>query len=120
MTYTDKSDGNTRHIYEWILTASENGTPIRITEYPDKSYAMWGTFGGTVTLQGSWDPVTSPTAIDANSWFTLTESDNTTAITGTGGKAGVILENPVWMRPIAGTDVSLIKFVITASPRGRY
>lgn len=116
-TFYDKSDGNTRLIYEWNLSASENGTAVRIGEYPDKTYAMWGTFGGTVTIQGSNDPTTNASSIEAGSWITLKESDNVTEIANAAAAMGVILENPIWIRVISGVGVTLVKTVIIASSR---
>lgn len=91
---------------EWSLTASENGEAVRIAPWSDKSFGIWGTFGGTVTLQGSWDKRAVP---DADSWRTLTESDNTTAIAVTAAASGVVLENPIWIRAIAGASVVAVK-----------
>lgn len=116
-TFQDRSDGSTRFIYQWVLGESENGEAKRIGEYPDKSYGAWGTFGGTVTIQGSWDACTNPDNIDASSWLTLRESDNVTTCAFAADACGVILENPVWIRVISGAGVSSVKVVITASSR---
>jgi hypothetical protein len=110
-TCTDKSEAGNLLVLEWTLTASENGDAKRIGSFGDKSYAMWGTFGGTVTIQGSWDAGDTPAS---NSWLTLHETDNTTEIALTSDGCGVILENPVWMRPVAGASVSSVKVVISA------
>jgi len=104
-------------IYEWILTASESGEAVKVSEYADKSYGMWGTFGGTVTIQGSWDPCPSKDNIDAGSWMTLRESDNITEIANTAAACGVILENPLWIRVVAGSGITSVKTVIVATPR---
>ena len=93
-------------VTEWELTGNGGGEPVRCPQYADKSYAMFGTWGGaTVVLQGSWD-FDNPTT-----WFTLNESDNTTAISNTANAAGKVLENPIWIRPLmssAGTtDVKI-------------
>lgn len=87
---------------QWTLTASETGEAVRIASWPDKSYGVWGTFGGTVRIEGSFDKSTAPSE---DSWFTLTESDNTTAISGSARMSGVILENPIWIRPKALASV---------------
>lgn len=116
-TFNDRSDGRTRMIYEWVLTANETGKAVRIAEYPDKSYGCWGTFGGTVTIQGSYDAVAQASLIDPTSWITLRESDNVTQCANTAAATGVILENPVWIRVIAGAGVSSVKTVIVASNR---
>lgn len=114
-TFEDLSDPGTQLIYKWTLTASTNGEAKRIGGYGDKSYAMWGTFGGTVTVQGSWDADANPPA--AASWLTLHETDNTTEVALTADGCGVILENPVWIRAIAGSGVSAVTVVITATWR---
>jgi hypothetical protein len=94
-------------IIRWKTDAIAAGEPVRIAPYADKSYGMYaGTAGwasSTVILQGSWDVDNSPPREDT--WVTLTESDNTTGISMTANGAGVVLENPIWIRPnrTAGT-----------------
>lgn len=88
-------------IIRWITEAIEAGEPIRASSLADKSYGMYnvnGVWGGaTVTLQGSWDVDNVPPG--QNTWVTLNESDNSATCSLTANGAGVILENPIWIRP---------------------
>ena len=118
-TFQNKSSPGVQLVYEWVLGNAETGEAKAIGHFPDKSYAMcstaWG--GATVVLQGNWDNSNSP---DADGWLTLTETDNTTAISNTSNSNGAILENPVWIRPqSSGGSGTSVKVVITAPmPRG--
>ena len=43
-------------IVKWVLTGTDTeGAPYQ-SDYPDKSVQMFGTFGGTVTLEASNEP----------------------------------------------------------------
>src|SRR5512135_3180925 len=97
---------------KWTLDGASNGQAVRTSVFADKSYGMWGLWGGaTCALEGSWD-VTDPP--DSNSWVALKESDNSTAASQTANGCGVILENPVWLRPkTTGGTGSIIFCVVT-------
>ena len=88
-------------IIRWAMEGIGNGVPVRISAAADKSYGMYSNVGGwggaTVTLQGSWDVDNNPPL--ESSWVTLNESDNTATCSLTANGAGVILENPIWIRP---------------------
>jgi hypothetical protein len=100
-------------IIEWNLGGTESGDPVRVPAFTDKSYGMWGTWGSaTCVLQGSWDIKHPP---EEGSWMALKESDNSTAASQTANGCGVVLENPVWIRPkTTGGTGSVIQIVLTA------
>lgn len=97
----------------WQMAGVEIGTPLRIPAFSDKSYGMWGTWGGaTCALEGSWDCLNDPP--DGGSWIALKESDNSTAASQTANGCGVVLENPVWIRPkTTGGTLTSINVVLT-------
>lgn len=109
-TFKDRSEPGLELIYEWTVAASEEGAAKRVMAFGDLSYAMAGTFGGTVTLQGNWHG--SGDTPDSTTWQTLHESDNTTAIALTANGIGVVLEKPVWIRAIAGVGVTSVVVVV--------
>jgi hypothetical protein len=101
---------------KWVFGATGEGEPVRVPQYSDKSFGIWGSWGGgRVTLQGSWDKSNSP---HGDSWFTLYESDNTTAISVTANAAGVVLENPIWIRAICSVAVSSVEAVLNCTLSG--
>ena len=98
---------------QWKLqgaVAGDYGKPVRIPQFSDKSFGMWGTWGGTVIIQGSWDKSSEPAE---DSWQTITEMASTAAISATANAFGLILDNPVWIRPkctvstVANVNVTL-------------
>jgi hypothetical protein len=100
-------------VHTWILTENGYGKPVKVPHLADKTYAMFGTWGGaTVVLEGGFD-LTDPAA-DAG-YQTLHESDNTTAISLTANGIGVVLENPVYIRPkISNVGTTSVKIVLVA------
>ncbi len=90
------------HAYTFGTGASAVGAPIAISDYPDKTITIEGTFGGaTITLQGS---NSNPTA---SQWHTLNDSRGAAnTIVKTAAAINAILENPKFMRPIIGSTVS--------------
>jgi hypothetical protein len=112
-TFTDNSMIGDQLVYTWTLGDADTGAAKRVGSFGDKSYAMQGTWDtATIVLQGSWDPPDQTPA----TWHTLHESDNTTAISNTANAIGVILENPVWIRPVssAGDGAAALTVVISA------
>jgi hypothetical protein len=112
-TFTDNSMIGDQLVYTWTLGDADTGAAKRVGSFGDKSYAMQGTWDtATIVLQGSWDPPDQTPA----TWHTLHESDNTTAISNTANAIGVILENPVWIRPVssAGDGAAVLTVVISA------
>lgn len=100
----------------WTLAASEAGEAVRVAPYSDKSYAMWGTFGGAVILEGSWDKSSTP---DPDSWVQLSDADATNAvISATARACNVILENPIWIRPRSAAAVVAVKVCLNCTKGG--
>jgi hypothetical protein len=98
----------------WLVASADVGEPVRVPAYNDKSYAMWGNWGvaGSISLEGSWDKNSPPAA---GSWMVLNESDNTTAITNTADAIGVILENPIWIRPNCTVVATSVRVTINCT-----
>lgn len=112
VTFTDQSFPGTQLVYKWVVTSTTVSDPVRIGAYADKSYAMWGTFGNAVAIQGSWD---NPDGTPAEaSFITLNETDNLTPISFSAAACGAILENPVWIRVKPAAAVTSVTVVITA------
>lgn len=98
---------------EWQLTGVDKGEAVRVPQFADKSYGMWGIWGGgTIILEGSWEKGSNPN--DA-SFIALYESDNTTAISNTANTGGVVLENPIWIRPRCTVAVTNVKVVLNCT-----
>jgi hypothetical protein len=100
-------------IVKWVLSAGDTGAPYVCPHYADKTVQASGTFGGTVTLQGSNEIAAVPTA-----WSTLHDpSQNDLAYTAAGMDA--ILENPYQIRPSlsAGGPVTVRVVMTTAARR---
>ena len=113
-TYKEESMFGEQLVCTWTLGNADEGAAKRIGKFADLSYGMWGTWSSaTVIIQGSWD---NPNGTPASgSWMTLTESDNTTAISNNANAAGAILEVPVWIRPKStGGSGTAVNVVISA------
>lgn len=100
-------------VYTWVLTANGYGEPVLIAHLADKSYSIFGTWdGATCVLEGGFDLADA----EADGGYqTLHESDNTTAISLTANGAGVVLENPIYIRPkISNVGTTSVKAVLVA------
>ena len=73
--------------------------------------SLEGTFGGTVTVQGSPDPDTA-----SITWQTVSNQAGT-AFTATAAGMKVIGEPIVWFRVSAGASVSAVVPVVLLTPR---
>lgn len=95
------------------LTANDVGQPMAFSNLADKTVQVWGTFGGTVTIQGSNDPLVET---DPNSaqWETLTNTLGEAASFTAHGMI-TLTEAPAYIRPIAGSGVSSVKIVVVAN-----
>ena len=106
-------DGVVAHILWETLTATNaDGSPFFGAHRPDKTVSVQGTFGGTVTLQGSNEatPVT---------WFTLNDTTGA-ALTFTTARLALVAENPLWIRPLAGAGVGDVDvYLIAVAPESR-
>lgn len=101
-------------IVEWAgMAASVNGTPYSYGNLSDKTVQVFGTFnGGTVTMQGSNDKRVTTDAPNAV-WFTLTDLDGT-PLAFTSDSHGTIKENPRFIRPSNGVNVTSTTCVINS------
>lgn len=95
------------------LTASDTGEPYEFAKFSDKTVQVFGTFGGTVTLQGSNDP---RVLSDPNNavWATLTDVQ-ASALTFTAAGIGTVAENPRFIRPSVGTGVTSVTISLQAA-----
>ena len=95
------------------IGASTDGIAFESPEYGLKTVQAYGTFGGTVTIQGSNDPLglTTPTSAI---WATLT-TDGTTALTFTAAGMKKVHENPRFIRAITGAGVSAATVVFNCT-----
>ena len=97
----------------WTLTASQNGDAFEYAKLADKTVQMFGTFGGTVTMQGSNDPRVVTDAGNAV-WSTLTDNNGgSIALTAAGMR--LIAENPTFIRPSVGVGVTAVTIAIQAT-----
>lgn len=89
VTRTDQAGG--AYLHKWSFTADGDGDAISMPGAPDRTFQAVGTFGsGTLRWQGSLDGGTT--------WFSLHDPSVTTiGLTSAGG--GVLLENPLLIRP---------------------
>lgn len=72
------------------MLADDDGAPVRLAVYSDRSIQVAGTFGGaSVTIGGSNDGVT---------YHALTDTQGN-ALTLTTGALKQIVELPIWLKP---------------------
>lgn len=94
----------------------DDGSPMAVASYSDKTMQIFGTFGsgGSVTLQGSNDPRVETDPSNAV-WFSLVDPQGN-AITKTAASGEAILENPFWIRPVctAGDGTTNLTIIICA------
>ena len=86
------------------MGASDTGIAFEKSNHKTKTVHVTGTFGGTVTIQGSNDPLGITTPGSAV-WITLT-TDGSAALTFTATGMENIHENPRFIRAITGSGVS--------------
>ncbi len=43
-------------VYKWVLEDNETGDKVEVPRHSDKTVHLFGTFGGTVTIEGGCDP----------------------------------------------------------------
>jgi hypothetical protein len=102
-----------QNVVTWAsMAASVNGEPFEYSKFTNKTLQVFGTFGGTVTIQGSNDPrvLTDPgNAV----WATLT-ADGTNALTFTAVGMKKIHENPRFIRPSNGSGITATTVIINA------
>ena len=101
----------------WTLANGDVGTPVDLSNYPDKSVDIGGNFGagGSVTLRGN-NATSSPNpASSATVWAALTDPQ-ANAITKTSKAIEEVLENTRWYSPevTAGDGTTAITVSILA------
>lgn len=91
------------------LAAGDDGAPVRLAVYSDRSVQIAGTFGGaSVTIGGSNDGVT---------YHALSSTDGE-PLTLTAGALKQIVELPIWIKPrIFGGDGTTNLTVILSGRR---
>lgn len=96
--FTQVDIDDTRLVTWASLGASATGAAYKTGTYNDKTVTIAGTFGGTVTIQGSNNGLT---------WFTLTDADGV-ALAVTANTIALIRQHPAWIRCISGAGVSAV------------
>ena len=106
-------DGDVAHVIWRGLSATNlDGAPYAGARRPDKTIAVQGTFGGTVTIQGSNEEV--PTT-----WYTLNDPQGN-PLTFTAARMELIAENTIWIRPLAAVGVSNVEvYLVAVAARGQ-
>lgn len=79
-------------LLSWALTtANTDGSPVEWTQWADRCFTAFGTWGGaTLTIQGS---------NDGTNWFTLSNAAGATGATFTADGGKSIIELPRYVRP---------------------
>jgi hypothetical protein len=95
-------DGRT-YLWEWTLGTGETGTPVVVPHKAEKTVHVYGTFGGTVTLEGTLE---GPAETPAH-FVGLTNSKGD-AISATADYLATIQENVYLIRPVAGSGVTAV------------
>lgn len=92
-------DGSVK-LYTWTLTGTDDGAPIDMTQWADRSVQFVGTWGGgTVVFEGSNN--------GGANYATLTDAQ-TTAISKTGDGLEQIVELTALARPRASVSVTSV------------
>ncbi len=101
-------------VIEWTgLAASDTGSPMKFSTFADKTVQAFGTFGGTVTLEGSNDPRCETDAGNAV-YAPLTDNlGNPIAFSSAG--ISLIAEAPVFIRPNCGSGVTSVTIIICSN-----
>lgn len=99
VTRTEQAGRSYRLFWEGLNEGNEDGKAISIPGAADRSVQLSGDFGGgTVVIQGSNEP--TPT-----NWATLHDSAGD-ALSFTAAGLEVIVENTLWIRPLASSGSS--------------
>lgn len=92
--------GGKGHVYSWLLGVSDDGVPIEVVNFADRSVQVEGSFGGaSVSIEGSNDGL---------NYRTLTDPQGNDLLIST-AKIEMITEVTRFLRPrvISGTTTSL-------------
>ncbi len=96
---------NTETVTWAAVTGSDTGAPYEYAKFSDKTIQCSGTFGDTLTIQGS---------NDGTNWDTLTDNLGA-ALTFTAAGMRLIAQNPRYIRPSAGSSISSVTVTIQSS-----
>jgi hypothetical protein len=106
ITQLDDRDGSVLK-YEWTLTGTDDGAPIPMTQWADRTVHMTGTWGGgTVVFEGGNQGV-------AGDYQTLTDVQ-TVAIIKTANSLEQVAEITEWARPRATVAVGSVLVTLVA------
>lgn len=112
ITLGEEGGVNKTRYFSWSgLGMEDSGQPAECPSYMDKTMQVFGTFGATVTMQGSNDPRVKSNPGSAV-WFTLVDPHERN-VSFTAAGAEVLLENPRFIRPLVTggdsfTDITVI------------
>ena len=98
--------------WETLSNTDQTGAAVRVPSHADKCVTATGTFGGTISLQGSnEDPPVN--------WHILSDQA-ASAISLSAAGIAQVAENPLFIRPAqtAGT-VSDVDVIVVCSPRNQ-
>lgn len=87
------------------VTGSDTATPYEYGKFADKTIQVFGTFGDTLTIQGS---------NDGTNWATISDSLGV-ELTFTAVGIKLIAENPRFIRPSPGGSISSVTIIIQAT-----
>lgn len=98
--------------WEQISNTDQTGAAIKLPSHPDKTVHFFGTFNGTIALQGSNQA--TPTV-----WTTVNDNVGD-PLAVTGAAIAAVGENPLWLRP-AQTIATLsdVDVILVCAPRNR-
>ena len=88
------------------MAADDDGEPVRLAVYSDRSIQVAGTFGGaSVTIGGS---------NDGETYHALTDAQGN-ALTLTAGALKAVIELPIYLKPrvFGGDGTTLLKVVLS-------
>lgn len=105
----DASDDSSIKVITWPgIGNGDDGRPVKIAKWADKTIHFTGTFGsgGTVKLQGS---------NDGTNWLDLTDPQGA-GISKSGAAIEAVTENPLYIRPAvtAGDGTTAINAILVA------
>ncbi len=86
-------------VYKWVLEANETGDKVEVPRHSDKTIHIFGSFGGTVTIEGGCDP-------DGTADFVILEDNLGNALSFTAASVKLVGPNAYKMGPKAGAGVS--------------
>lgn len=100
------------HVKEWKwagLAAGDVGSWVTLPIKADKSVHLLGTFGGTVTIEGTLEPDTPTSAIALND-----SRGEGNPLTFTAPDIRTVLDNVMQIRPNAGAGVASVTVLLLA------